>query len=276
MDRVENYMKSLSKNVCLSPKELEDFKAEIRNHLTDTIKELQQQGKSEEESITIALNRFGAEKFVNRELRKVVPPRSKLSKSMLRISGLFLAASLLFFAFHLFLEQRNSTDFDRMQLQYHQMEERIITDGTVTNEQMEAFFSKNERILRFVYLSKVDNEGQITEHVFPSGTAKEQWHTQPYISYPFLMEANSSKWETKIGLNREALFSPIPKVVLLLAMTSFAVYWILFGWWNTMNAYRMNRLNIVWAVMFFTLNIFAYLLFRLDENIKMRRLKLTA
>ena len=276
MDRVENYIKSLSKNMYLSPKEMDDFKDEIRNHLLDSVNELQQQGKSEEESITIALNRFGAEKFVNRELRKVVQIQSEFRNSMLRVSGLFLIVSLLCLVFYQFLEQRNSTDFDRMQLQYHQMEERINANSTVINEEIEAFYSQNERILRFVSLSKVDSQGQITEYVYPSSTVKEEWNAQPYISYPLLTEGSSIKWETKIGLNSKALFSQTPNVVFLLAIASFTAYWISFGLWNIMNAYRMSRLNIVWVVLFFTLNVFAYLLFKLEGNIKIKRLKIIA
>jgi len=276
MDRIENYIKSLSKNVYLSPKEMEDFKDEIRNHLIDTVNELQQQGKSEEESIAIALNRFGAEKFINRELRKVVQFQNKFRNSMLRVSGIFLAVSLLFLVFYQFLEQRNTTDFDRMQLQYHQMEEKMKVTGTITNEEIEAFFSNNKRVLQFVYVSKADSQGQRVESVFPESIAEEQRNIQPYLSYPLLTEHSNIKWDIKIGLNSKALFSQTPNVVFLLAIASFAAYWLLFGLWNIMNAYRMSRLTIVWAILFFTLNVFAYLLFKLDLSIKMKRLKLIA
>ncbi|MBC8080415.1 MAG: hypothetical protein H7X86_08725 [Gorillibacterium sp.] len=277
MDKIERYIKLLSKNVYLSPKELDDFQDEIRNHLLDTVKELQQQGKSVEDSINIALDRFGAEKFINTELRKVVQFQNKLKNSMLKVSGLFLAISLLFLTFYQFLEQKNSTDFDKMQLQYHnQIEKRIVAEETINIEEIKTFFSQNKRILRSVHLVKTDSLAQTTEYVYPSNTTKEQLNQQPYISYPIQMGDRSTKWDVKIALESKVLFSQAPNVVFILSVICFVTYWILYGLWNIMNAYRMGRLNTMWVLLFFTLNIFAYLLFKLEEKFKMRGLKVAA
>ena len=88
MDRINRYIKSLSKDVYLTPKEMADFKAEIRNHLLDTVAELRQQGLTEEESVEMAINRFGAEKSINIELRKSVRLPDRFKNSLLRAAGL--------------------------------------------------------------------------------------------------------------------------------------------------------------------------------------------
>lgn len=272
MDRIEKYIKSLSKDVYLSPKELADLQEEIRTHLVDTVKELQRQGKSMEESVTIALSRFGAEKFINTELRRVVRFQSKFRNSMLKVSGVFLLISLLFLMSSFFLTHRNTTEYDSMQSQYHnQIGNRIMTDGAISMEEVEIFFNQNERILRFVHLVETDHLERTTEYIYPANTAQKQVNDQPYILYP--AEYEDARWEAKIGLKRDVLFTKTPEVMFILAIICFVVYWILYGLWNIMNAYQMGRLNVVWAVLFFTLNVFAYLLFKLEEKLKKRRLE---
>ena len=173
------------------------------------------------------------------------------------------------------LEQRNTTDFDKMQMQYsNQIKERIMTDETINIGEIETFFSENKRILRFIHLVKTDSLAQTTEYIYPSSTTKEHLNEQPIIPYSIQIEGKSTKWDIKIALDRETLFSKTPNNVFIISIIFFVTYWILYGLWNVMNAYRMGRLNLVWVVLFFTLNIFAYLIYKSVGNFQIRRVNL--
>lgn len=274
MREIEKYIKQLCKDVYLDPKEVEEFKAEIRNHLSDTVKELQQQGNSEGKSIELALRRFGEEKQINVELRKVYKFQRKFKKSMMVVSMFTLVLSLIFFISYMFLEQRNFSDFDGMQFDFHnQIEKKILADQGITNEEIETIFHKYERILRHVYIIKTENNSLDTEYLYPTDTSRKDLDIQPYITYPINMENSNTRWEVQIALSRAALFSPVPNIVFIISIICFVTYWVLFGLWNTMNAYRTNRLNILWTILFFSLNIFAYFLFKLEYRIKIRKLE---
>ncbi|PWW05048.1 hypothetical protein DFQ01_10531 [Paenibacillus cellulosilyticus] len=71
MKRIEDYIASLSRHVSLERKEKKELEDEIRSHLTDSVWALRQEGYSDEESMTIALKRFGEEEIINAELRKM-------------------------------------------------------------------------------------------------------------------------------------------------------------------------------------------------------------
>ena len=141
------------------------------------------------------------------------------------------------------------------------------------NAEIAAFFHENERILRFVHYTRTSSGSRTTEHVYPDNVTAAQLNEQPIIAYPLSIVGEDAKWEVNIGLNKAALFSQTSVVLLVLAGISFAAYWILYSGWNMMNAYRMGRLNALWIVLFCTLNVFAYLLFRLELSMKTRKLK---
>lgn len=241
-------------------------------HLVDTVKELQQQGKSEEESTTIALQRFGEGKLINTELRKVYKFHNRFRKSMLIASGIFLLLSLLFLGLYLFIERNNTSDFDGMQRDFHiQIAEKLTSDDTITSADIESFFKEHKRILRFVYLYSNSQA-----FVYPSDTTKVQLTEQPYITYPIPFEGSNPDWQVKVALKSEVLFSQTPYYAIFVSAICFAAYWILYGLWNVLHAYRMGQLNLGRIVIFFSLNVFGYLLFRLGEKIKKKSLMAVA
>lgn len=154
---------------------------------------------------------------------------------------------------------------------YHGRVEGKITNGVIPTAEIQSFYKEHKRILRFVYVPKTKD--LTNEYVYPEDTEASGLDMQPYISFPGLMDLTGAQREVRIALNREALFSPLPRVSLAAAMVSLSVYWILYALWSILNAHRMGRLNVLWVVLFFSLNIVAYLLFILIDKIRMVRLK---
>ena len=53
----------------------------MKNHILETVKSLKEEGKSEEKSINIAIERFGDRKTLNEELSKTFNVKKKISKN---------------------------------------------------------------------------------------------------------------------------------------------------------------------------------------------------
>jgi len=273
LDRIESYIASLSKHVSLEHKELEEFKHEIRSHLYDSMRELQQDGHTEEESLNMALKRFGEERQINAELRKLYRFQKGVMKSLLVASCLLLILSVLFVVLSKSQTARNSSDFDNMLHDYHNNIEGKIADSSITNAEMEAYYKDHKRILRGVALLHTEDGQSITDYVYPSDMSLNNLDSEPYIPFRVENDDPSQRLEFRVDLDRSTLFSPLPDRMMLSAKVSFVLYWVLFALWNVFNAHRKGRFNIVWGVLFFTLNIGAYLLFLIVERVRIGRLK---
>lgn len=273
MNRIENYIAKLSRHVSLEPKELEEFKHEIRSHLTDTVKALQQEGYSEEESMSIALKRFGEEEQLNTELRKLYRFQKGFKKSMLIASCLMLVLSAVCILNAMSHNARNSDEFDNMLHGYHNLLAGKVTDSSITQEEMEAYFKDNKRIVQAVSLLQMKDSQPTDTYTYPASMENYDPSAVSYVPFKVENDKHEVIREFRVVLDRSALFSPLPHILTTSAMVCFALYWILFGLWNVMNAYRLGRLNIFWVILFFTLNIAAFLLFRMVGRIQIKLLK---
>ena len=68
MKQIEDFVDSVYHGVGGNEKEIQELKAEMKGHLLEAVHELKKEGKSEQEAINIAIERFGGEK----EMRSVV------------------------------------------------------------------------------------------------------------------------------------------------------------------------------------------------------------
>ncbi|NFD30842.1 hypothetical protein EXN57_09630 [Clostridium botulinum] len=83
MKRVDKYIDLVYKNVEGNKEEINIMKQEMKSHLVQSIIELQQEGKSEEESINIAISRFGEVNQIKDELREIYSFHKRFSKNIL-------------------------------------------------------------------------------------------------------------------------------------------------------------------------------------------------
>ncbi|RXI49392.1 hypothetical protein DP130_04885 [Clostridium tetani] len=75
MKKVDKYIELIYKDVCGDDEEINITKQEMKNHLLQIIEELKLEGKSEEESIDIAISRFGNTNQIRNELKKIMESR---------------------------------------------------------------------------------------------------------------------------------------------------------------------------------------------------------
>ncbi|NER42985.1 hypothetical protein G3M54_21320 [Bacillus megaterium NBRC 15308 = ATCC 14581] len=76
MKRIEAFVDSMYLNVDGDKQEIEELKAEMKNHLFESVQELKEGGKTEQQAITIAIQRFGEEK----EMRAVIGQLFEIQK----------------------------------------------------------------------------------------------------------------------------------------------------------------------------------------------------
>lgn len=68
MKHIEIYVDSLYHDVGGNKKEIDELKVEMKSHLLEAVHELKSEGKSEQEAIELAIERFGGEQ----EMRSIV------------------------------------------------------------------------------------------------------------------------------------------------------------------------------------------------------------
>lgn len=91
MKEIDEYLKQLYKHLNATDQEIADLKEEMKNHLLESVHELQAEGKSLQESIRIAIERFGEPAQINDELPKIIMvSRRRFSKLILVLSGIAL------------------------------------------------------------------------------------------------------------------------------------------------------------------------------------------
>lgn len=281
MNKIEKYIKSLCRDMYLCPEQAKEFKEEIRTHLVETVKELQTQGKSEEESVDIAIKRFGEEKQLNIEFRKVFKFQKKFKKALVFISMVFLIMSVIFFVALTVVDGQNRSDFDGMQHDFmNQVGSKITAGDIISSEDIGEIFNKYKRGFRYIYIRQINNDiydynensKDKVEYLYPANISKKELDKQAYFTYEITSEKDNTIWEARIAYNSEVIFTPVINVFLVISIICFIIYWILFGIWGIIDAFHMNRLNVIWGILFFALNIIAYLLFIVKGKRKVKKL----
>jgi len=90
LERIEKYIESICNDIEGSTEEINNLKDEMKSHLQQIVKELVLEGKDEEESITIALERFGEKGQVKEELSSEFKTGKKLKKRTILIASIVI------------------------------------------------------------------------------------------------------------------------------------------------------------------------------------------
>ena len=252
MKQIEAFVDSVYQNVGGNKKEIQELKAEMKSHLLEAVHELKSEGKSEEEAINIAIERFGGEK----ELRSVVGQLFKAQKTFAKwvlvtalafliICGTLLGSTII--KENKMVSVENST-FNEI---YQMIENEENLTPSIQKEIKSLMESKDNLISLKIY-----NLRNAEEEVFEykRQITDSKWL---YSYYDNGMGINDDNWEIDMGIQR---FNDYIFIGLLLGI---AVYWTLFTIWALINAYHHRRLNIGWVLVFALFNVFGYLIYQL-------------
>lgn len=277
MKKIDLYIDSLYKHMDENSEEIQALKEEMKNHLLQTVAELKAEGKGEEESFEIAINRFGESRQIEKELTKIFKVQKKFTKVLLRVGGIFLVMSLTALLLFGTLTINNDRKMTELHNDFTQnIEKRLQANNVIPREEISSLFNKYKEQLRYISVVNLNsNESFIAklpleeiknnDLVYPSDISPSEYRNNLHFSRT--IETNDNKWQVVYGMRKDVLSNPylyLP-IMKLVGIVCFVVYWVFFGIWGVINTYHVNRFSILWIILFFTLNIVALMLFKLDE-----------
>lgn len=169
MKSIDQFVDSLYKGVDGNLEEISGFKEEMKAHLIETVKELKKEGRTEEESLRIAYERFGEIKIINTGLLNLFHKQKKFIWFILISAIVFL---LIGVTSYIFMSQRD--------LKF-QKEQKILTQGildivkdsdTITEEnklKIEEIVQKYNYI-NYIALFKIEDNSQIQKAIEKDST----------------------------------------------------------------------------------------------------------
>ena len=267
MNKIEKYINFICKNSRGSKKEIEELKQEMRSHLTQTVQELIADGNNEQESIELAISRFGGRNQIQDELAHVFSIQKKFGNIILAVALIFFVAGVSFLIAlrvtnNQFLKRSNDLAFEsQMITKAAKTNDLELLDKTVKNMVSEP--KKNQ--IAYVTLVQLpddfvfDNINLSPTPNINSGQIKYQYpeKVKQYGNSGGVLLSNNRYLE--IGMkqysnsNQYTIFKQI-------GVGFIMIYWILFGIWATVKAYHLRRSNVGWIAIFFVLNVAGYLL----------------
>lgn len=264
MRQIDSYVDEVYHNVGGSKKEIEELKEEMKIHLLEAVHELKAEGKSEQEAIEMAINRFGGEQEIRSVVGHIFRAQKTFAKSILIIAVSILVFSLALFGFIVIFEEQNSRETSLIGTEIagllegkdgisKEMEEKIqnLVQGTDQISKVSIFnisdvkrdFGSN--IKTFEY-TRVANPTFTYER--PVWAPEWLYNYGPY-------EKVYEEWYLAMEFKR------IGSVVAYISLAGATIYLVLFTIWATINAYHHRRINIGWILVFTLFNILGYLIY---------------
>ncbi|WP_438318079.1 permease prefix domain 1-containing protein [Sporosarcina sp. FA9] len=157
----------------LNGHEVKELKQEMRSHLLETVEELKKNGKSEEEAISLALDRFGDEKQVTKGLLTIFQYQNNFVKWLLRSAVIFLLIGLIV-SVSLFIRDNTYNDTSNLMdnlVQSYQTESEFTSEDELSLQDMIERNSKwfdNISYFAFIKSSVVDGK-KTSEKLFTQG-----------------------------------------------------------------------------------------------------------
>lgn len=207
MEQLDKYVNSVYKHVGGNKEEIESLKYEMKNHLLQLIEELKSEGKCEEESISIAINRFGEENQIENELIGIFKFVNKNAKKALIVAVAFLLVTITSFLIfvigtNLSIKQYTERNDEIINIMSSYNEKNIEN----INENISTVFSKAKGKITYVALYRVPNGKDIwykdlkdLEYGYPKNSEFKDLDNSSHIGKQIITE-KGIKYNVNIGL----------------------------------------------------------------------------
>jgi hypothetical protein len=269
MKQIEAFVDEVYHGVGGNEKEIQELKAEMKSHLFEAVHELKSEGKSEQEAIEIAIERFGGEKEMRSIVGQLFKAQKVFAKRVLHIALSFFVLTSVICGVLLWMDEAD------MKENWIVTEKIIGTEKTPgilegketvskdAKEEIDALVQSENQILNIQVYKKADIE-RVTEngsisHDIRKATPVYQYGKSPSDEKNWMLidlgygSSENNKWF--VQMESIKLFAFIPFVSLI----GFAIYATLFTIWATINAYHHKRLNVGWVIAFALLNVIGYM-----------------
>ncbi|MGY0371992.1 permease prefix domain 1-containing protein [Clostridium sp. JNZ J1-5] len=225
MEQVNKYVNSVYRHVGGDEEEIKILKEEMKSHLLQMIEELKSEGKSEEESISIAIKRFGEETQIESELIGIFKfVNTKAKKALIAALSFLLIAiisfSILIIGTNVSIKKytANNTEIFNTMKSYDQ--ESIDT----INKHIEKVLNKSKKSVKYVAIFRVTNGEDEwyrnlkgLEYVYPRDIQFKDIDKSTNIIEQIIAK-NGMKYNVNVGLYDNA---STPKYIKIVGKSTF-------------------------------------------------------
>ena len=260
MKKIETFVDSVYQNVGGNAKEIQELKAEMRNHLLEAVHELKAEGKSEQEAIDIAIKRFGGEKEVRSVIGQLFNAQKTFAKWALYTAIIFLLLPVLIFSIVIPIEKSELEQSNQVAFQIlNSLGDKDELPKQI-EEEIQDIVKSSKRItgISIYEYEKLfsSTDGNVEpRYSFRENTSFNRWGD---IGVTYNQDSKSNNiWHVNIESKsyEGAAFSSL--------YIGIIVYWTLFVIWATINTYHHKRLNVGWVIAFALFNLIGYLVYRI-------------
>lgn len=245
MEQIDRYVNLIYRHVDGDKEEIQILKGEMRNHLLQIVEELKLEGKSDEESISIAIKRFGEQTQIENELLGIFKFVNKKAKKALIAAVVFLLVALISFAAFV-------VGINICTKQYHERNNEIVNIMRSYNQDDLENINKNISVLLNKYKSKVTYVA-----MYRVINGEDLWHTDlKDLEYVYPKDITYNGMNT---FNKQIITEKGVKynVVIGLGPNAFIPMYI----------QNLGRLSFVWSGCFIIAAI-VWILLKININIK--------
>lgn len=266
MNKIEAFVDSVYQNVGGNKKEIQELKAEMKAHLLEAVHELKSEGKTEEEAIIIAIERFGGEKEMRSGLGQLFKAQKTFAKWLLVSALAFLVLGFIIFGVMIEIGDANVENSQETAFKIlESLEDREVLSEDIKNV-INSIAIQNEDIKRIAIYNNQDNDPDVfrtePDYIYERDGWVSHVQSEGYSNDP----ATNQNYGWHIDIDTK-IQDGLAVNILLVAV---AAYWVLFTIWAIINAYHHRRLNAGWVITFALLNIVGYLIYVLEGKRKVR------
>ncbi|MEW4242595.1 permease prefix domain 1-containing protein [Priestia megaterium] len=260
MKQIEAFVDSIYRNVGGNKKEIFESKTEMRNHLLETVHELKLEGKSENEAINIAIERFGGQEEMRSIVHQLFKDQKAFAKWMFQTSLVILLITVLLFS--VFITFGNKRIDEQSRIAY-KIGDMITNQDTILKSQKNKIRNliNDTSYISEIRIYKTKDLGSSAN--LKTDTANYKYSRKTSKQYPLL---NQTYY---YGVDKAfVVFDTFDyrQLAFTIFIIGFPIYWLLFLIWAIINAYHQKRLNVGWSLIFIMFNIVGYAIFKLANK----------
>ncbi|MEY9870453.1 cytochrome c-type biogenesis protein CcmH/NrfF [Peribacillus sp. B2I2] len=270
MNQIEAFVDSVYYSVRGNEKEIQELKAEMKSHLLEAVQELKKEGKSEQEAIDIAIERFGGEDEMRSVVGQLFKAQKVFAKWVLYLAVIFLVTASTVFGFIWTTEEKNANENSIVATNIFDILENKEAITEDMKREIEALVQETDQISKVeIYnVRDVEREAENVTSIFeyvekakPNYQYERKVWAPEWLLVDFSPYGNGdAEWYVDMKTRHIGSF------MTLVLFVGVAVYAALFTIWATINTYHHKRIHFGWIIVFALFNVLGYLVYRLVER----------
>jgi heme/copper-type cytochrome/quinol oxidase subunit 4 len=266
MNDIEAFVDSIYKDAGGNKNEIKELKTEIKSHLLEAVHDLMSEGRSQQEAIDIAIERFGGEKEM-RAIGQMFKSQKVFATRVLYIAFAILIVCLVMSGLIWAVEQRNRDENYYVASSIYEVLGNNSFISIEMDKKIKALVQDTKQVTN-IQVYKMSDIKMVTE----DGSVSYLINNSEPI-YQYIREIRPSsvidfyypmKNEWFIHVESKNLAT----IVGYILTSGIAVYVALFTIWGTINSYHHKRLNIGWIIVFALLNVFGFWIYHFADRNK--------